>query len=148
MVEHDFLGEPKEKKEYKKHLIERTLTKGTIIDIGHWTDEKKGKDNIILTISLKDNPENTISCFMNARVAKGSEPAYNTLSYNNLTNLGLIEKFKEVVGKEPEKMKLLENIEGFWMTHTLNKEIKFVPETIQPKVGDKYSIVKEIEGFA
>lgn len=140
MVTIDLEGKTKSKA--PKVLIERNLTTGKIVDVSQWFDEANDKEKIYLTIKVGDA---TISCWMAADVKKGSDPAYNTLSYNNLENLKLLDEFKKV----KEQIKTLDDMAQFWRQHTLNKDIKFVPETITNKTdGQKYSVVKTIEGFA
>lgn len=140
MVEIDLIGEKKETKEFPKVLLERTLTTGTVIEVGHWTSDQQ-KEKIMLSIDVDGK---IVTCWMNASVKKGSDPAYNTLSYNNLEALGLLEDFKT----KASSIKTLEDMEAYWNTKLLGKKIKFVPETINSKDGVKYSLVKQIEGFA
>lgn len=158
MVTIDLESQPKEKKEYKNYLIERTLTTGKVINIDSWTGTKtKTKkdgstetvptEKIILTVQVG---EINLSCWMNADIKKGSDPSYNTTSYNNLEALGLIPDFKEQVRLAVEqKIKIdLHFVESYFKAKLLNRDIKFVPETITPKDGEKYSVIQTIEGYA
>jgi hypothetical protein len=150
MVEIDLEGKANsEKTEYKKFLIERTLTTGKIIEVNSWTGKNKGKDieKIILSIMPKDKPEININCWMTANIKKGSDPAYNTLAYDNLEALGLLEEFSKVKEELMKKEDKLKALEDFFYTKLIDKNIKFVPETIISEDGQKYSIVKKIEGF-
>jgi len=56
----------------------------------------------------------------------------------------LLEDFTKVA----DQIKSLAEMEGFWNSKLIDKSIKFVPETIISKDGVKYSLVKQIEGFA
>jgi len=139
MVEIDLIGEKKETKEFPKVLLERTLTTGVVAEVGSWTSDQQ-KEKILLSIDVDGK---IVTCWMNANVKKGSDPAYNTLSYNNLEALGLLEDFS----KFKDNIKNLVDMEAYWNTKLLGKQIKFVPETIISKDGVKYSLVKQIEGF-
>jgi len=139
MVEIDLIGEKKETKEFPKTLLERNLTTGEVMEVTNYTD-KKGKEKIILSILVGDK---TVSCFMNANVKKGSDPTYNTLSYNNLDSLGLLKDF----ATKQDSIKTLDDMTEYWLTKLSGKKIKFVPETIISEQGEKYSVVKSIEGF-
>lgn len=139
MVEIDLIGEKKETKEFPKVLLERTLTTGLVVEVGSWTSDQQ-KEKILLSIDVDGK---IVTCWMNANVKKGSDPAYNTLSYNNLEALGLLEDFT----KFKDNIKSLEDMEAYWNTKLLSKKVKFVPENIISKDGVKYSLVKQIEGF-
>jgi hypothetical protein len=159
MVEISLENEKQEKKEYPKYLLERTLTTGEVTDVTSWagTKEKKKKDGsklevkaekIILTVLVQ--PDKIIQCWMNADVKKGSEAKYNTLSYTNLNKLGLLDNFKEELGKAKTNnipVDLL-FIEAYFKNKFKGKKIKFVPETVPADDGKDYSTVKTIEGFA
>lgn len=150
--------EPKVK--VAKTLLDRTLTIGKVIEIGSWsgTKQKIQKDKstkevksekIYLNVLVKDK-EAIVSCWMNADIKKGSEPAYNTLSYTNLENLGLVKDFKEQVLAAANASHTIDIkfIETYFRNKLQDKDIKFVPETITPKEGNKYSVIQTIEGFA
>ena len=142
MVEIDLEGKTKTSSKAPQVLIERNLTTGKVVDVSQWYDEANDKEKVILTIKIG---EIALSCWMNADIKKGSDPAYSTLSYINLENLKLLTEFKAV----QKNIKTLDDMAQFWRQSTLNKEIKFVPETITSKTdGQKYSVIKTIEGFA
>lgn len=158
MVTIELENKEQEKKEFPKHLLERTLTIGEVTDVTSWSGTKiktlKDKttkevksEKIILTTQVGDK---IINCWMNADVKKGSDPAYNTQSYTNLENLGLLENFKTEVQKAIEqKINIdLSFVETYFRNKLKGKKIKFVPETITPKEGNKYSVIQIIEGFA
>lgn len=148
--------EPKVK--VAKTLLDRTLTVGEVIEVGSWagTKQKVLKDKTTKEVKSEKIYLNVlvgkdiVSCWMNADIKKGSEPSYNTLSFTNLENLGLISNFKEEVLKAANASVTvdLKFIELYFKNKLLNKKIKFVPETIQPKEGNKYSVIQTIEGFA
>lgn len=158
MVTIELENKENEKKEFPKYLLERTLTIGEVTDVTSWSGTKtkilKDKtikevksEKIILTTKVGDK---IINCWMNADVKKGSEPTYNTQSYTNLENLGLLENFKQEVQKAVEqKIQIdLPFVENYFRNKLKGKKIKFVPETIPTKDGDKYSVIQIIEGFA
>jgi len=143
-----------------KILIPRNLITGTVIEVGSWSGVKQKKDKagntvevpsekIVLTVKVEgyDTP---LQCWMNALIKKGSDPSYNTLSYNNLDNLTLLGDLNQVKSKAEETKTTidLKAIEAFWYTKLINKKIKFIPETITSKDGEKYSVIQTIEGFA
>jgi hypothetical protein len=149
-------NEPKMK--VQKTLLDRTLTIGKVIEIGSWSGTKQKLLKDKTTKEVKSEKvylnvlvgEAIVSCWMNADIKKGSEPAYNTLSYTNLENLGLVKDFKEQVLAAANASTIvdLKSIEVYFRNKLQDKNIKFVPETITPKEGAKYSVIQTIEGFA
>lgn len=138
---------------FPKVLLPRESTVATVTDVSFWQGTKKVKnpdgsmiekpsEKVIITAKTKNG--SVLSCWQNAEVKKGSKPAYDTLSYTNASNLGLLTKFKEA----QSKLKTLEDVASFWRESLLNKDIKFVPETIIPENGERYSIIKIIDTFA
>lgn len=148
--------EPKVK--VAKVLLDRTLTVGEVVEVNSWSGTKQKilkdkstkevkSEKIYLNVLVG---KDVVSCWMNADVKKGSEPSYNTLSYTNLENLGLISDFKEqVLAAANASITIdLKFVETYFRNKLQGKKIKFVPETITPKEGNKYSVVQTIEGFA
>jgi len=138
---------------FPKVLLSRESTVATVTDVSFWAGTKKVKnpDGSMLEkpsekviITAKTSNGSVLSCWQNAEVKKGSKPAYDTLSYTNASNLGLLTKFKEAQAK----LKTLEDVASFWREALLNQKIKFVPETIIPESGERYSIIKIIDSFA
>ena len=140
-------------KEFPKILLPRESTVATVIEVSSWSGTKKAKDKdgkeyekpsekIILTVQLADG--RTISCFQNSETKKGSKPAYDTLSYTNAVNLQLLDKIKEAA----PNLKTLDDVVAFWKSELVGKKIKFVPETIIPENGERYSILKIVDGWA
>ena len=138
---------------FPKVLLPRESTVATVTDVSFWSGTKKIKNSdgsmiekasekVIITAKTKSGA--VLSCWQNAEVKKGSKPAYDTLSYTNASNLGLLDKFKEA----KEKIQSLEDVAAFWKESLENKDIKFVPETIIPENGERYSIIKVIDSFA
>jgi hypothetical protein len=138
---------------YPKVLLPREATVATVIDVSFWSGTKRVKEKdgttiekpsekVILVAQTEDGK--SVSCWQNAEIKKGSKPSYDTLSYTNASNLGILEE----VEKAKEKFKTLEDVASFWKEQVLNKKIKFVPETIIPAEGERYSIIKVIDGFA
>jgi hypothetical protein len=145
--------EAKKEDNFPKVLLPRESTVATVMDVTSWQGTKKAKDKdgkeiekpsekLIISVKLAD--DKLISCFQNAKCAKGSKPSFDTLSYTNATNLGLLEKIKE----EQSKLNTLEDVVTFWKKELVGKKIKFVPETIIPEIGPRYSILKIIDGWA
>jgi len=145
--------EPKKTNDFPKVLLPRESTIATVVAISSWKGTKRVKDKdgnevekptekIIVTANLDDGKQ--VACWQNASVQRGSQPAYDTLSYTNASNLGLLDKFKEV----SESIKTLDDMMAFWEKELLGKKIKFVPETVSPAVGEKYSVIKIIDTFA
>jgi hypothetical protein len=138
---------------FPKVLLPRESTVAKVTDVSFWAGTKKVKnpDGSMLEkpsekviITAKTAKGAVLTCWQNAEVKKGSKPAYDTLSYTNASNLGLLTKFKE----EKSKLKTLEDMASFWRENLLDKDIKFVPETIIPENGERYSIIKIIDAFA
>lgn len=138
---------------FPKVLLPRESTVAKVTDVSFWAGTKKVKnpdgsmiekpsEKVIITAKTKSGA--VLSCWQNAEVKKGSKPAYDTLSYTNASNLGLLDKFKEA----RTKIKTLEDVAAFWKENLLDKDIKFVPETIIPENGERYSIIKIIDAFA
>ena len=138
---------------YPKVLLPRESITATVVDVSFWSGTKRIKEKdgtaiekpsekVILVLKTAD--DKTVSCWQNAEIKKGSKPSYDKLSYTNASNLKLLDE----VEKAKEKFKTLEDVASFWKEQLLNKKVKFVPETIIPAEGERYSIVKVIDGFA
>ncbi len=141
-------------------LLERTLTTGEVIEVNSWSGTKTKTNKDKTTREVKSEKvylniqvgKDIVSCWMNADVKKGSDPAYNTLSYTNLVNLKLLDNFKEEVMKAANASVIvdLKFVELYFKNKLLNKKIKFVPETriAKDEKQTKFSVVETIEGFA
>jgi hypothetical protein len=138
---------------FPKVLLPRESTVAIVTDVSSWSGSKKVKnpdgsilekpsEKIIITAQV--DKDKTVSCWMNSLCKKGSKPSYDTLSYTNAVNLNLLDKLKKV----QDKLNTLEDITAFWKTELLGKKIKFVPETVVPENGERYSIIKIVDAFA
>jgi len=145
--------EGKKSTDFPKVLLPRESTVVTVTGVSSWSGTKRAKDKdgnevekpsekIIITTKLADGRQ--ISCWQNAQVQKGSKPAYDTLSYTNAVNLQLINKFKAAA----PSIKTLDDMVSFWSKELIGKKIKFVPETVIPATGERYSVIKIIDSFA